>query len=90
MEINFERHGAQCVMYPSLSDFQEYSRFAEGLVKDSTRDYNILFSPPQEEISLVEMEQLKAIARRDPLAEISEQEKVKLWKLRYKNLYDIE
>ncbi len=40
------------------------------------QDYNVLFVPPQEGISDREKEALRDIAARDPLAEISEQEKV--------------
>ncbi len=80
------------VIYPGMADFKEYARFAEGLVKRPTpsdpsrrgdSDYNVLFFPPQKNINESEKAMLRDIATRDPLAEISEQEKVSLWKLRH-------
>jgi len=75
----------QDVLYPSMEDFREYAKFAEGLTqrgRDEVSNYNVVFVPAQETITEGERKQLKDIATRDPLAEISEQEKVALWRLR--------
>ena len=90
LELEFETFPSHDVLYPSMEDFKEYARFAEGLsVKPdpskkgkNVSNYNVLFVPPQKDISNDEMAMLEDVAKRDPLAEISEQEKVSLWRLR--------
>ena len=107
LELNFERHNS-AVSYPSIGDFQEFSKFLEELAAKATATTSssssssstsasaaaavagasaavasaVATDQPQETISQAEKNQLVAMAKRDPLAEISEQEKVTLWRLR--------
>ena len=62
------------VVYPDMEEFKDYGEFIQGT--------NTQQDKPQEKISPAEKEMLEDIARRDPLAEISEQEKMTLWRLR--------
>lgn len=79
LELGFQVY-PQDIRYPTSDDFKEYNAFAE----DTTRkeNCNAIYEPPSETITESEQEMLLAISRRDPLAEVSEQEKVALWKLR--------
>ena len=70
--LRFERH-SQTVTYPSLKDFYRYS--SEVLEKlDDTR-HNVTHTKEKRDITEDEIKLLKDIQARDPLAEISEQEK---------------
>ena len=80
LEMTFEKHD-QDVTYPTLAEFKDYAELAEGFSREVS-NYKPLFDKAQEQISPNERATLMEIAKRDPLAEISEQEKVMLWKLR--------
>lgn len=78
LELQFDRHESPAVVYPNIDDFREYANFIQNL--PAGRNVNI--SPAQTTMSNEELQQLEDIKRRDPLAEISEQEKEMLWRLR--------
>ena len=67
-----------------LQDFKEYAEMLRGIRSEpSHKKLNVKHDDlPQETISDAEREKLVALSRQDPLAEISEQEKDALWKLR--------
>lgn len=71
LDIEFERF-AHPVSFPSQQQVQEYGRWLE---RNNP--------PPQPTPSDQEAEQIAEIARRDPLAELLDQEKTQLWKMRY-------
>lgn len=83
LELRFDRHPA-VVAYPDLQDFKEYSNLLQGIRREPThKKMNVKHADlPQESISPEEIEQIRNISKRDPLAEISEQEKDTLWRLR--------
>ena len=64
-----------------MADFEKYGEFLKGLTS-SGRRYNINHIRASEEMSDEELKLLQDIIMRDPLAEISEQEKEMLWRLR--------
>lgn len=80
IRLGFERI-SHTVKYPSMTEFAKYAAFLDTL-SNSRGQYNISYVLAQDTISEDETEQLAIIKRRDPLAEISEQEKALLWKLR--------
>ena len=83
LELRFDHHPA-VVLYPDLQDFKEYAEMLRGIRSEpSHKKLNVKHDDlPQETISEAEREKLVALSRQDPLAEISEQEKDALWKLR--------
>ncbi len=80
LEIDFG-HAGQLVFCPDMKDFRDYVDFMEKASSTVSNNAS-LFLPPQETITEDEQALLKDIAGRDPLAEISEQDKVALWRLR--------
>jgi hypothetical protein len=70
--LRFERH-SHTVTYPTLSDFRRYS--TEVLEKLDEVRHNVPYVVEKRDINEEELKLLKDIQRRDPLAEISEQEK---------------
>jgi hypothetical protein len=70
--LRFERH-SHTVTYPTLSDFRLYS--TEVLEKLDEVRHNVPYVVEKRDINEEELKLLKDIQRRDPLAEISEQEK---------------
>lgn len=70
------------VEYPSRSDFEEYAKFMNSMEIKQDAKFNVPCKKSKEQITLQEKNLLKELARRDPLAEISEQEKSALWELR--------
>jgi len=68
----FERH-SQTVTYPTLKDFCRYS--TEVLEKLDDARHNVSYVKEKRDITDEEMKLLRDIQSRDPLAEISEQEK---------------
>ena len=68
----FERH-SQTVTYPTLTDFYRYS--TEVLEKLDDARHNVSYVKEKRDITDEEMKLLRDIQARDPLAEISEQEK---------------
>ncbi|XP_040576946.1 phosphatidylinositol 4,5-bisphosphate 3-kinase catalytic subunit alpha isoform [Lepeophtheirus salmonis] len=78
IELEFESQSAP-VIYPSLNDYKEYNSFIQGI--DEKRKNN-MDDGTNTQITKGEWNQLIDISKRDPLAEISEQEKEALWKLR--------
>ena len=82
LQIDFER-SSSTIVYPSMDDFTKYAGFLEKL-DDPKANFNKPggYVKPQADISPQEQQLLKDILNRDPLAEISEQEKGTLWKLR--------
>ena len=80
LELRFDHHPA-VVLYPDPQDFREYAEMLRGIRSEPTHK-KLNVNLPQESISEAERRKLVAISRRDPLAEISEQEKDALWKLR--------
>lgn len=79
LELEFDSHDAPSVVYPDTKDFKEYAVFVQKL---DPRHYNVSAMAPQAALSNEEDAQLFDIQLRDPLAEISEQEKDMLWRLR--------
>jgi len=69
IEVEFEKFN-QPVVFPSSTEIE---KFAESLESGS----------PRITASVSENEQIKEMIRRDPLSEISEQEKELLWRLRH-------
>ncbi|XP_059092638.1 phosphatidylinositol 4,5-bisphosphate 3-kinase catalytic subunit alpha isoform-like [Tigriopus californicus] len=76
------------VEYPSRSDFDDYAKFMNKMEINPEAKFNVACKKPKEQITLQEKNLLKELARRDPLAEISEQDKSALWDLR-KHCLDI-
>ena len=70
--LRFERH-SQTVTYPTLTDFYRYS--TEVLEKLDDQRHNVTFIREKRDINEDDVKLLKDIQSRDPLAEISEQEK---------------
>lgn len=75
LELQFDRFGST-VVYPSFKEVEDYAEFASKLEKGDS----LTFSDESD------IDMLKEIIERDPLSEISEQEKELLWKLRKKCL----
>ena len=87
LKVDFERpsHSNVIVVYPTSDDFKDYAAFIEKLndpARQNKFNTNAGYIPAQANISDEEWGQLVDILRRDPLAEISEQEKSILWRLR--------
>ena len=86
LRVDFERpsHANVVVAYPSADDFRDYAAFLEKLndPRQSKFNVNASYVPAQVDINEAEWSQLQDILQRDPLAEISEQEKSVLWRLR--------
>ncbi|XP_035226902.1 phosphatidylinositol 4,5-bisphosphate 3-kinase catalytic subunit alpha isoform-like isoform X2 [Stegodyphus dumicola] len=72
LELEFDRFGST-VKYPSMQEVEEYAHFVSKLEKEDQK-------MPSE--TPADIEALKEIIYRDPLSEISEQEKEFLWKMR--------
>lgn len=73
----------RATLYPTMSDFEKYGDFLKGLTSSSrSHKYNINHIRASEEVTEEELKLLHDIIKRDPLAEISEQEKEMLWRLR--------
>ena len=70
--LRFERH-SQTVTYPTLPDFYRYS--TEVLEKLDDQRHNVTFIREKRDINEDDVKLLHDIQARDPLAEISEQEK---------------
>ena len=80
IRLGFEKTN-RITLYPSMPDFEKYGEFLESLTT-SSRQYNISHIRASDSISPAEAQVLDDIIKRDPLAEISEQEKEMLWRLR--------
>ena len=86
LKVDFERptHSNVVVVYPTADEFKDYAAFLEKLNDPRQNKFNpnANFVPAQVEISEFEWSQLQDILKRDPLADISEQEKSVMWRLR--------
>ena len=80
IRLGFEKTN-RATLYPTMADFEKYGELLKGLTS-SNRRYNINHIRASEEMSEDELKLLQDIIMRDPLAEISEQEKDALWRLR--------
>jgi len=80
IRLGFEKTN-RATLYPTMADFENYGELLKGLTS-SNRRYNINHIRASEEMSEDELKLLQDIIKRDPLAEISEQEKDALWRLR--------
>ena len=80
LTLGFDRTRSQ-VYYPSMEDFAEYGKFLKSLTS-SQRSYNVSHIKASDTMNEEEAKAMDEIMKRDPLAEISEQEKDMLWKLR--------
>ena len=72
---------SKVIYYPNMEDFENYGEWLKGLTQ-SQRTYNVGHIKSSDDISDEEWKYLDDIMKRDPLAEISEQEKDMLWRLR--------
>jgi len=77
LSVEFEK-GAHPIVFPDSKDIREYAEFLTRLEKDK--------GPLREPATATEMAMLRDIEKRDPLSEISEQEKELLWRLRHRCL----
>ena len=70
-------------LYPTTADFEKYGELLKDLTAAaSSKKYNISHIKVSDQITDEESKVLQDIIKRDPLAEISEQEKEMLWRLR--------
>jgi hypothetical protein len=70
--LRFERH-SQTVTYPTLIDFHRY--WTEVLEKLDDQRHNVTFVREKRDVNELDLKWLKDIQMKDPLAEISEQDK---------------
>ena len=70
--LRFERH-SHTVTYPTIDDFRRYS--TEVLDKLDDQRHNVTYIREKRDVNEDDVKLLKDILSRDPLAEISEQEK---------------
>ena len=81
LRIDFER-SSSTIVYPSVKDFSTYAEFLEKLNDPKSKpNFNATqtYVPAQETANETEGQLLADILRRDPLAEISEQESVQIY-----------
>lgn len=71
LEIEFDRF-SNTVIFPSIEEIEEYASYIKKMSKNEE----------QKQVTKSELEQLKELILRDPLSEISEQEKELLWQMR--------
>ena len=87
MTIDFEKgeRGGHVTVFPTETEYAEVATFVNKVVTNPSK-FNPLsggaYVSPQQSLSDSESILLKDILNRDPLAEISEQEKDTLWRLR--------
>ena len=87
MTIDFEKgeRGGHVTVFPTETEYAEVATFVNKVVTNPSK-FNPLsggaYVSPQQSLSESESILLKDILNRDPLAEISEQEKDTLWRLR--------
>ncbi len=77
LEVEFDRHGSTTVSFPDLAQVEEYGRFITSL---SPMDKGSQMDPTK--IDASQAESLQEIQAKDPLSELSEQEKDMLWQMR--------
>eukprot|EP00093_Oithona_nana_P011343 11343.XXX_552124_548884_1 [CDS] Oithona nana genome sequencing. len=80
LRLGFEKTN-RITLYPNMRDFDKYGEFLDSLTS-SSRQYNVNHIRASDQISPEETQILDDIIKRDPLAEISEQEKEMLWRCR--------
>lgn len=80
LEVEFEKKGSHPIVFPDAQDIREYAEFMARLDRDSQEGSRHPMA------SNTELAMLRDIKLRDPLSEISEQEKELLWKLRHECL----
>ncbi|XP_013776261.1 phosphatidylinositol 4,5-bisphosphate 3-kinase catalytic subunit alpha isoform-like [Limulus polyphemus] len=85
LEIEFDRF-SNTVVFPSMDQVEEYAKFVSKLDRNNDIQKGSSFTKVSDFgtdlITQADQEQLKDVILRDPLSEISEQEKELLWKLR--------
>lgn len=82
IRLGFEKT-SHIILYPTMTHFERYGEFLSTLTTGSrSATYNVNHIRESTNMSEEESGALNDIIRRDPLAEISEQEKEMLWKLR--------
>lgn len=81
LEIEFDRF-SHPVTFPPFEQIQEYAQFITKLESDAKGGNNYPERLGMNTISQADLTLLQEISQRDPLSEISEQEKELLWRLR--------
>ena len=80
LEVEFEK-GSHPIVFPSSQEIRDFAEFMAKLDRDSQKDGR---NTPV--ATKLELAMLKDIKLRDPLSEISEQEKELMWRLRHECL----
>ena len=77
LEVEFEK-GSHPIVFPDSQDIKEFAEFMARLDREN--------HPAQPPANHIELAMLRDIRLRDPLSEISEQEKELMWRLRHECL----
>ena len=86
LQVQFDRFSHQAV-YPSIDEIHDYGQFVNKLEKEKkypqySNNSQTSARYESQEMTQVELFQIQEILKRDPLSELSEQEKDLLWKSR--------
>lgn len=78
LEVEFERYSTSMVSFPDSDEIEKYGRYVANLPPGKSSSL-----PELTKADLAHVESIQEIQSKDPLSELSEQEKDHLWQLRH-------